>query len=226
MAHSLVASGGALGNVRRAVLPEGSSIAVNLYCATKLPSFSKRTGYSMKRSCLTHSTTPIRQFRSSPARSVKGIVGKRAFTSEKKERDAFILSEYFSCKLRLKTVVRSSLCLGLPSPLLITMSMAKTSFFSTVAFVTTWSWAALLMITLFASMTCFFIWCDSTPSTGLTLYDSATVAIISVISALVHPSLSMRCAHSAACHAACITSALRPVAGPVCASTVCATTAM
>ena len=33
---------------------------------------------------------------------------------------------------------------------------------------------ALLMTTLLASMTCFFIWCESTPSTGEHLYASAT----------------------------------------------------
>mmetsp|Transcript_8066 Transcript_8066/g.21160 ORF Transcript_8066/g.21160 Transcript_8066/m.21160 type:complete len:353 (-) Transcript_8066:518-1576(-) len=195
IASSLVASG-AGPVVSRAGLPDGSSITVNLNCATNVPSLSKRTGYSVKRLCFTHSTTPIRQFRSSPARSVNGIVGKRWLTSLKKERDAFILSEYFSEMLRLKTVVRSSLGLGLPSPVDITMSIANTSFFSISALATCCSVLGLLMITLLASITCFFIWWESTPSTGAHLNDSATLVIMSVISLFVHPSLYIRCASS------------------------------
>ena len=49
--------------------PDGSGATVNLTCATNSLSFSYSTGYSTKRLCLTHSTTPIRHARSSPARS-------------------------------------------------------------------------------------------------------------------------------------------------------------
>mmetsp|Transcript_34917 Transcript_34917/g.67103 ORF Transcript_34917/g.67103 Transcript_34917/m.67103 type:complete len:213 (-) Transcript_34917:573-1211(-) len=211
----------------RATLPDGSSSAVNLACATNSSCFSKSTGYSMKRPCLTHSTTPIRQMRSSPARSVNGSVGNRVFTSERNWRDAFILSEYFSSRSRLKTVVLLSSCFGLPSPVLITMSKPKTSPCAKTASFTCCSVLVLLMITLFASMTCFFIWWESTPSTGEHLYDSATFAIIAVISALVAPSLNMRCASSAAVHAAIITSALRPSTASAPPTTaLCASTAM
>mmetsp|Transcript_46660 Transcript_46660/g.122545 ORF Transcript_46660/g.122545 Transcript_46660/m.122545 type:complete len:318 (-) Transcript_46660:515-1468(-) len=222
--YSELASGGGPA-VIRAVLSEGSSSAVNLYCATNSSFFSYSTGYSMKRSCLTHSVTPSRHSRSSPARSVKGIVGKRWLTSEKNFLEAFILREYLTSTLRLKTVVRSSNCLGLPSPVLITTSMAKTSFFASFASGTCCSGVCLLMIVLLASITCRFIWCDSTPSTGLHLYDSATVAIAFVISLFEAPSLSIRCATSPAVHAAMITSALRPSALSEPTSTVCATTA-
>ena len=59
------------------------------------------------------------------AGSGPGRVGRLA--SEKKAREAFILSEYFSSRSRLKTVVRSWLALGLPSPVLMTKSNPKTS---------------------------------------------------------------------------------------------------
>mmetsp|Transcript_45306 Transcript_45306/g.102279 ORF Transcript_45306/g.102279 Transcript_45306/m.102279 type:complete len:211 (+) Transcript_45306:216-848(+) len=135
IASSLLHSGAAP-PVMRIGFPDGRSMIVNLYCATKVPSFSSNTGYSLKSSCFTHSTTPMRHVLSSPARSVNGIVGNRWLTSLKKARDAFIFRLYFSARLRLWTVVRNSLCLGLPSPVLITMSIAKTSFFSTVHLLT------------------------------------------------------------------------------------------
>ena len=75
-------------------------------------------------------------------------------------------------------------------------------------------------------MTCFFIWCERTPSTGWHLYASATLAIISVISWFFAPALNMRTAHSAACHAAICTSALRPVASAPPHTIEWATTAM
>ena len=57
----------------------------------------------------------MRHARSSfPARSVKGSVGNRVFTSLKKAREVFILRLYFCSRSRLKTVVRFSSCLGLP----------------------------------------------------------------------------------------------------------------
>mmetsp|Transcript_36316 Transcript_36316/g.91972 ORF Transcript_36316/g.91972 Transcript_36316/m.91972 type:complete len:208 (+) Transcript_36316:481-1104(+) len=174
-----------------------------------------------------HSTTPMRQARSSfPARSVKGSVGNRVFTSLKKAREVFILRLYFCSRSRLKTVVRFSSCLGLPSPEDMTMSTAKTSLNSKVASFTCCSVVALLMTTLLASMTCFFIWCESTPSTGEHLYASATLAIIAVISWFLAPCLNMRTAHSAAVQAASCTSAFRPVTSPPPTTSVCATTAM
>mmetsp|Transcript_32727 Transcript_32727/g.105721 ORF Transcript_32727/g.105721 Transcript_32727/m.105721 type:complete len:232 (-) Transcript_32727:572-1267(-) len=189
--HSEVALGGG-DVVVRAMLPDGSTAAVNLTCATSSSVFSYSTGYSMNSRCLTHSTTPIRHARSSPARSVKGSVGNLALTSEKKAREAFIFSEYFSCTSRLKTVVLLSVSLGLPSPVDITMSILKTSPLSTLISLTVCSALALLMITLFASMTCFFIWCDNTPSSGVHLYAAATLPIMSVISVFLAPSLNMR----------------------------------
>ena len=66
--------------VMRTVLSDGIIIAVNLYCATNSSFCSYSTGYSMKRLCLTHSMMPMRHSRSLPARSVKGMVGKRSLT--------------------------------------------------------------------------------------------------------------------------------------------------
>mmetsp|Transcript_20139 Transcript_20139/g.59643 ORF Transcript_20139/g.59643 Transcript_20139/m.59643 type:complete len:338 (-) Transcript_20139:477-1490(-) len=206
--------------VVRATLPDGSSATVNLTCATNSLSFSYSTGYSTKRLCLTHSTTPIRHARSSPARSVKGSVGKRAFTSEKKAREAFILSEYFSSRSRLKTVHLFSPTFGLPSPVDIAMSIEKTSPFSIVTSLGLFSSFTLLTIILFASMTCFFIWCDRTPSSGVQPYASATLAIMSVTSVFLHPSLNILCASSDAVHAAIIASAFLPVTGGAAASAV------
>ena len=76
---SLLTSGGGP-PVMRTVLSDGIIIAVNLYCATNSSFCSYSTGYSMKRLCLTHSMMPMRHSRSLPARSVKGMVGKRSLT--------------------------------------------------------------------------------------------------------------------------------------------------
>ena len=66
----------------------------------------------------------------------RAAYGNLLLTSLKKAREVFILSEYFCSRSRLKTVVRFSSCLGLPSPEDMTMSTAKTSFTSKVASLT------------------------------------------------------------------------------------------